>query len=161
MWNNVRQLSTNWTAFHKILLPLLWLALFGYWALTPFLDKAIPLSPHTGDQWFLVMFFLVSTFFILQLAVQIKYVDLAGSELVVRGYTKTIRIPLKDVGRVWGGGRQRSRTIGAALIRFETLVPTEFGNKIVFMPTVRIGYGEHPIVQELSVLVNEAKGVKA
>ena len=29
------------------------------------------------------------------------------------------------------------------------------------MPTVRIGYGEHPIVEELTELVKEAKGIKA
>lgn len=160
MGYTVRQLSTNWTAFHKIVLPLLWLAIIGYWALAPFLNKTIPLIAHTGDQWFLLIIFLVSSFFVFRLVVQIKYVDLDGSELVVTGYTKTIRIPLKDVERVWGSLQIR-RSVMAALIRIETRIPTVFGNRIVFMPTVRIGYGEHPIVQELTELVNESKSVKA
>lgn len=160
MGNTVRQLSTNWTAFHKIALPLLWLACVGYWALEPFVAKAIPLSAHTEDQWFQVVFFLVSSFFILQLAAQIKYVGLAGAELVVTGYAKTIRIPLKDVERVWGSLPGR-RSVTAPLIRVETRKPTVFGSKIVFMPTIRIGYGEHPIVQELADLVKEAKGATA
>lgn len=156
----MRQLSTNWTAFHKIALPLVWLAFVGYWALSPFVDRTIPLSSHTGDQWFQLAFFLGSSFFILQLAAQIKYVGLAGPDLVVTGYAKTIRIPLKDVERVWGSLPIR-RSVTAPLIRVETRKPTEFGSKIVFMPTVRIGYGEHPIVQELADLVKEAKGVTA
>lgn len=156
----VRQLSTLWTAFHKIALPLLWLAFVGYWALTPFMDTAIPLSVHTGDQWFRLAFFVLSSSYLLQLAARIKYVALAGSELVVTGYAKSIRVPLKEVAKVSGGLKGR-RSVSASLIHVKFEKPTEFGREIIFMPTVRIGYGEHPIVQELTDLVKEAKGGKS
>jgi hypothetical protein len=155
----MRQLSSNWTSFFKIPFPMLWVGCLGYVALGPFLHTPAKVG-HSETDWVNLGLFAVASIFVLRFAAGIKYVALSGNELLIGNYGKTIRVPLKDIEHVWGG-RRLGRWFTSALIRFQTRVPTEFGSEISFMPTWTFSFGQHPLVEELTDLVREAKGLES
>ena len=136
---------------------MLWTAVVGIMALKSFFHQDIPSRGHTGDEWNILAIFIIGALYFWHLALRIKYVSLDGKDLVIADYGKAIRVPLKDVERVWdNSGMRFSRN--AWVVKFDTRLPTDFGSKIEFMPTLYMGYGQHPVVQELTDLVREAKG---
>ena len=83
MGNTVRQLSTNWTAFYKIALPMLWTGVVGVMALKPFFHQDTSSRAHTGDEWNILAIFIIGALYFWHLALRIKYVSLDGKDLVI------------------------------------------------------------------------------
>ncbi len=150
----MRQISAGTTWVYKLLLPAAMICL----AVSACFDIATGgyLSSR-GLLWNLVNLAIIifTAGFAISWGRELKYVALDGQTLVVSGYFQTIRVPLQDVGHVWGGVRLLNNP--AVYIAFRQLTP--FGSRIAFMPTYYVLFDQHPIVQELTDLVREAKGL--
>jgi hypothetical protein len=152
--NPVRRLSSSWTWLFKVFFPVVSIAVPGYLLLF------VPLPSGTYDQsnWIFLVFVILAAFLFFHKPINMKFVALSGDELLVSGYVKTIRVPLRDVERIWSDRTRSSRDI--QLLRFETRVPTPFGSQIAFMPKLVFGSADipDPMVDELTELVKKATG---
>ena len=91
-------------------------------------------------------FIVVFGTFIWRFDLPLKAVEMDDEALYISNFVREIRVPFRDLEDVRQGfwmARQR------VMIRFRTR--TEFGQRIVFMPTLRwfALYDSHPIVGEL------------
>jgi hypothetical protein len=97
----VRQFSSSWTGFFKLLFPPLWVIATLYVVLPYLLDPAGQWNYRHLDGWGMLALAMVSWAFVCNFALRIKYVSLDGQTLVIRGYHQSIRLPLQDVERIW------------------------------------------------------------
>ena len=74
--------------------------------------------------------------------------------MIVSNYVEEADVPLIDVERVSG-----SVLLSPELVWIHLRRPSTFGQKIVFMPTMRMfhGFSRHPIVAELQGIVEAAR----
>ena len=80
---------------------------------------------------------------------RLKKVSLDGDALLIEEFGRKARVPLRDVEEVTGSILLRPEIVW---LRFRR--PTEFGNRILFMPPYRMfgGFTRHPMVAELRTL---------
>ena len=95
------------------------------------------------------MFLFATVFgsaFIYWALARLKKVALSGSALVISDFKTEISVHLSNVDRVSG-----SLFVTPELAWINFREPTEFGNKVIFMPKIRWfgGFTRHPIVEEL------------
>lgn len=139
-----RRLSSLQTFFMKIIFPALWIPLFGLGPLMMFLGGFE--SPEQPPKWIFLFFWLAGSAFIYWSCIRLKEVSVDDDFLYVSNYLKEIIIPLSEIydvtENVW-------INIHPVTIRLKS--PSEFGDKIVFMPTVRFFafFSSHPVVSEL------------
>jgi hypothetical protein len=135
-----RPISSVWTHFYKVVFPAVWLGVLG----VPFLSE----GPST--RWFLapVLIFAVALYWIL--ISPLKRVWIGDKAFYVSNYRKEIQIPFSQVGKV-----TCNSLINIQPITIHFHADTEFGRKVVFMPTVSLSsfLGVHPMVDELRDLI--------
>jgi len=135
-------ISSGLTAVYKFVFPAAWLLFFGFIIVSSVLAN----DPR---QWVFLGVLVLCTFFICWLCCPLKHVAIDGSDLVISNYRRTIRVPVSDIDDVT---ENVMINIHPVWIHFRK--PTEFGPKIMFMPTVRMFalFSSHPVVANLKAL---------
>ncbi|HEY4128297.1 MAG TPA: hypothetical protein VGN70_09650 [Gammaproteobacteria bacterium] len=142
----MRQLSTSWTWYFKFLQPVLW----------PVFATLAMLSDPSLRTWSFSVLPVLGAGYFWWLAYTIKEVSLDGTSLVITDYGRTVRVSLQDVERVW----QKSRWQRGITVHIGLRTASRFGSDILFMPKLGMGYGQHPLIQELTDKIREAKGLE-
>jgi hypothetical protein len=153
-----RNLSSAWTVIHKVVFPAVWIGGFALGTACLFLAEPRTRSgapPPPEMRWFFLAATVLGSAFLYWFGMRLKKVALDGDRLIISEFGREIEVPLRDVERVTG-----SILMNPELIWLRFRRPTEFGTKIVFMPTTRFlgGYSRHPLVEELRTLVAQASG---
>jgi len=137
-----RRLSSLQTALVKFIYPALWI-LFGLGPLMSFFGADTPLK------WIFLVVWVGGFAFSYWSCVRLKKVSIDDDFLYVSNFIKEISIPLSEIydvtENVWF-------SIHPVTIHLRS--QSEFGDKIVFMPTTRLFpfFSSHPVVSELKDL---------
>ena len=139
-----RPVSSSLTVIYKFIFPSLWIGMFGLGAVLSFSD---------GDDsaWHFLVALCVGACAFCFLLFPLKIVHIVPGSIVVSNFFKTIQVPFSQISNVteW-----RWINIRPVWIHFKE--PTEFGTKIMFMPTLHLWpFRAHPIVGELKRLSQE------
>ena len=148
MNENPRTLSSAQTFFMKLVFPILWISMFGAGTLGLWsgvlLGRAGAGAP-TWMKWQFLAIWVAGSAFILWSCASLKRVRIDREFLYNANDRREIMVPLRSVE---AGTENRWINIHPVTVRFR--VPTEFGQQIKFMPTVRFwGWSTHPVVDEL------------
>ena len=148
-----RTLSSLQTIPIKLFFPLLWIFALGL-AVSRFF--VISKSADRDEGWVFVFILLFITASVWP-SVRLKVISVDDHNLNILNYTKEIAVPLSEILNVtqssWLSLRGESVTI---YLRS----PSEFGNKIEFLPKARLwAFGQHPVVRELKSLAAKAPSV--
>ncbi len=137
-----RTISSSMTVIYKFVFPTVWIGGFVAGTVAMFIADM-------PQKWHFLGALILGGSIIGWLCVPLKRVEIDGAELVVSNFFRTIRVPLLDISRVT---ENVLINIHPVWIYFSS--PTEFGTKILFMPTSRwfAFFSSHPIVGELRSL---------
>ena len=131
----------------KFVFPAIWIPVFGFGVVMMFLGGI-----KSGDflaKWAFLFVWLVGFAIIWWSCVRLKDVSVDENFLYVSNYFKEVSIPLSEIydvtENVW---------VNMHPVTIHLKSPSEFGDKIVFMPTVRMFalFSSHPVVNELKEL---------
>jgi hypothetical protein len=147
-----RVISSGQTFLMKWIFPVCWIGAFVITTIFLFQgwDRVFDAPPRPPDYPLLKWIFLVATLvgsgFVYWSAMRLKRVALTDRALVISNYLREITVPLEDVV-----GVSENRWLNTHPVTIYFRRPTEFGDSIVFMPTVRWfdPFGSHPIVAQL------------
>ncbi len=141
-----KKISSKLTIIYKFIFTILWIGGFGAGAL-------IGLVNEEKDKWqFLILWFLGS-FFLWWFCARLKKVEIENDYLIISNYFRTIKVPISEIENISENIFINPHHIW---IRFKN--PTEFGRKIIFMPTIVSIFSAHPIVKELKHLSEGKSG---
>jgi hypothetical protein len=150
-----RQLSSRMTLFYKVIFPTIWIGGFALGTALMFLSPdAWNPNPHLREvRWIFLLASIVGTGLIYWSCIRMKEVWLTQNSLVLSNYLREITVPLQQIERVSG-----SILMSPELVWIHFRRTTPFGNRIIFMPKLRLlsGFSPHPVVDELRQLVKEA-----
>ena len=144
------KLSSSLTFYHKVLLPALWVIGFGLGTLAiwfDFFDQ--PSKPDEEIKLIFSAVWIVGSAIMLRDTYRLKTVIVDNDDLVVKDFTRVVRIPLRDINHI-----SESRFFNPKTISITVNPPCEFGDKIVFIPRFTFHFSfillrEHPIVLKL------------
>ena len=152
-YNMDDRLSSSLTVYHKMLLPALWIAGFGFGTLAIWLGHFDqPSQPPEEVKLLFLLSWIIGSVFMLRDTVRLKTVDLGINDLIIKNFTGVIRVPLRNVNHV-----SESRLSSPKTISLTVYPPCEFGDRITFIPklTFQMSFRllrEHPIVTRLRAL---------
>jgi len=136
-----------------VLLPSLGISFFSIGVISAFLgnDSRASAAPPT---FFLFAAWILGTAFLYWFCARLKSVSIDGEFLHVSNYLKEIAIPLSNIYFV-----TENKWVNIHPVTIHLRTPSEFGNKITFMPKTRLFpfFGSHPVVKELKALPNVEK----
>ena len=114
-------------------------------------------GPDAPPKWLFLFIWLAGSAFIYWGCVRLKEVSVDTEFLYVSNYIKEITIPLSEIFDV-----TENLWLNIHPVTIHLKSPSEFGAKIVFMPTVRFFslFSSHPVVSELKELAR-AKNMTA
>lgn len=142
-----RQLSSHQTILVKFVYPGLFIPSVGMVAIATLIGSSQSLlSP---DRWIFFVFWIVFSVFWLFSSAGYKHVSVDDDYLYVSNYLRETVIPLSDIydvtENVW---------LNTHPVTIHLKSPSEFGDKIVFMPTTRYFtfFNSHPVINELKQL---------
>ena len=138
-----RTLSSYQTILVKFVLPMFWIPIFGGVTMTMFVR-----SFEEPMKWMFLLIWISGSVFFLWDLKRLKAVSVDDDFLYVSNYLKEITIPLSDIydvtENVW---------LNSHPVTIHLKFPSEFGDKIVFMPKPRFSFfSSHPVVNELKQL---------
>jgi len=142
-----RRLSSLETVLMKVIFPGFWIPLFGIASLTMFLR---PIEGHDSEpKWMFLLIWLAGFAFIYWSCIRLKEVSVDENFLYVSNYLKEVAIPLSEIEDV-----TENVWINIHPVTIHLKSRSVFGDKIVFMPTVRFFafFSSHPVVAELKEL---------
>ena len=134
----------------KIVFPGFWISMWGFVTVMMFLRGVEDADP--AAKWICLFAWVVGSAFIYWSSIRLKEVSVDDNFLYVSNYLKEISIPLSDIydvtENVW---------VNIHPITIHLKSPSEFGDKIVFMPKTRFFalFSSHPVVKELKVLARK------
>jgi hypothetical protein len=144
-----RTLSSAWTFFLKFIFSAIWITAFGGVTLAMFVvhfrdPSGAPPPEHI--KWLFLTAWLFGSAFIYWSTIRLKRVRMDDQALYISNFRQEIRVELRDIASV-----SENRWVNSHPITVEFHRRTEFGDRVVFMPTVRwwAGWRPHPIVAEL------------
>jgi len=150
---NERTLSSAQTFWMKFVFPAIWISMFGLGTLGLFLGafRGFDNSPAPGGmKWGFLAAWIAGTIFIYWGCARLKKVRIEDSAIYVSNYLKEIRIPFDAVADV-----TENRWINIHPVTIHLRSATEFGDRITFMPKIRIfSWQSHPVVAELQELAH-------
>lgn len=151
-----RRLSSLQTVLMKIVFPALWIPMWAVGTLTLFLG-GLQGGDTAALKWVFLCGWVAGSAFIYWGCIRLKDVSVDDNYLYVSNFLKEISIPLSEIYDVTENVWLNTHPVTIHLKR-----PSEFGDKIIFMPTVRYFsfYGSHPVVAELKELAR-SKSVAA
>jgi hypothetical protein len=131
----------------KVILPVLWIPVWGFGTLTMFLGGF-----HGADappKWLFLFGWIIGSAFIYWSCIRLKEVSVDDDFLYVSNYLKEISIPLSQISDV-----TENIWLNIHPVTIHLKAPSEFGDKIVFMPKTRFFafFSSHPVVAELKRL---------
>ena len=131
----------------KFVFPAFWIPSLGLGTLSVFLGGFE--GPDPPPKLLFLFAYVAGAVFIWWSCVRLKQVSVDNNFLYVSNYIKEIAIPLSEIHDVT---ENRWVNIHPVTIRLKS--SSEFGDKIVFMPTVRFFafFSSHPVVSELKEL---------
>jgi len=136
-----RTLSSAWTFWAKVLFPTIWVFAFGY---VTFLWSGGPLQTKIV---FMVVW-IAGTMSILWAYARLKRVRVDERQLYVSNYLREIDVPFSAITNV-----KQNRWINSRPITIYFRHATQFGDKVTFMPKLRISFWRiDPVVNELRQL---------
>jgi len=108
-----------------------------------------PGASDASAKWIFLFACLSGTAFIYWSCMRLKAVSVDDNYLYVSNYMREISIPLSEVSDV-----TENVWLNIHPVTIHLKSPSEFGDKIVFMPTVRFFafFSSHPVVSELKRL---------
>lgn len=144
----LRRISSRWTAFYKFVFPVL----FAIGCVNVFFLIGPPWAIrglNSAQDWFVYVIPFLFVGFTVWLGWGLRRVTIGAPnrQLYVSNYRKEISIPFSEIANVTEFRFSDPRRITIHLHN-----ETEFGKKIVFLGTYRLGgwlAGPHPIVDEL------------
>ena len=142
-----RRLSSLQTVLMKIVYPVMWIPSFG------FVTFMMPFDGPNGrdfpPKWLFMVGFVASAVFVYWSCVRLKEVSVDDQFLYVSNYLKEVSIPLSEIYDV-----TENKWINIHPVTIHLKSPSEFGEKIVFMPKTRsfAFFSSHPVVNELKKL---------
>ena len=144
-----RRLSSLQTVLMKIVFPAIWIPLWGFGILTMFsggFDVA-----DAATKWLFLVAWVVGCAFIYWSCIRLKEVSVDDNFLYVSNYLKEISIPLSEIYDV-----TENMWLNSHPVTIHLQSPSEFGDKITFMPKVRLFsfLSSHPVVDELKELAS-------
>ena len=145
---NGRTLSSAQTFWMKFLFPTIWISGWGLGTLALFLGAFrgpdnTPAPPEM--KWGFLAGWVAGITFMYWACARLKRVRVEDSAIFVSNYLKEIRIPFDAIAAV-----TENRWINTHPITIHLRSATEFGDRIIFMPKIRIfGWRSHPVVTEL------------
>jgi hypothetical protein len=147
-----RRISSAQTFVIKFLCPALWIGGFAFVTLLLFRQPDGAADP--AMKWVFLLVTLVGTAFLFHFCVRLKRVVMDDTSLRVSNYREEIQVPLQDIERV-----TELRWVNIHPVTIHLVRPTDFGDRIVFMPTFRIfSWAAHPVVAELRSAAARARG---
>jgi hypothetical protein len=150
---NARTLSSAQTFWMKFVFPTLWISMFGLGTLALFLDafRGPDNTPPSPDmKWGFLAAWAAGTVFIYWACARLKRVRVEDSTIYVSNYLKEIRIASDAIAAV-----TENRWLNIHPVTIHLRSATEFGDRITFMPKMRIfGWRSHPVVAELRELAH-------
>jgi hypothetical protein len=149
----MQTISSAWTFSAKFIFPVVWISGFGLATIVPWLggfhDRNDVLPPPQLKFVFLVVWILGSTF-ILWASAGLKRVRIDERHLQVSNYLREICIPFTAIIDV-----KQNRWINSRPVAIYFRDPTEFGDRVTFMPKQRFRimfWRNDPVVDELKQL---------
>ena len=140
-----KQISSETTIVWKYVFPGLWVSFMGLAAIAAGFQAA------REPGWSLtVLGWTIASGYLIWFARRLKFVSIDDDFLYVSKFRKQIQIPLTDIQRV-----KENFWASPKLITLTLNQPSEFGTKIVFVPTSLMfaALRSHPIVQEIEIAV--------
>jgi hypothetical protein len=129
------QISSSWTLFLKLVVPILWTTVFGLFAIASLVTSNINIGdlPITSFRIGNIFFFLLGLWVIYKTVYKLKRVDMDGEYAYITNYLKNIRYPIQDIEKL---------EIGARLLFFynSTIIlkgEGSFGSRIPFVLSKR------------------------
>jgi hypothetical protein len=148
-----RKLSSAQTFWMKFVIPAIWISMFGLGTLGLFLGAfrgPDDLPPPGAMKWGFLAGWIVGTIFIYRECARLKRVRIEDSAIYVSNYLKEIRIPFNAIADV-----TENRWLNIHPVTIHLRSATEFGDRITFMPKIRIfSWRSHPVVAELRELAH-------
>ena len=144
----IRNVSSIQTFLVKWIFPLFWILIFGYGTVMLWLNKFD--QPQQVDAIYMKLLFLiifiVGTTTLAIFSFPLKRVRMDSKYLYISNFLTEIRVPFTSISDV-----TENRWINTHPVTVHFRTSTQFGRKIVFMPTARwfAFLSSHPIVAEL------------
>ncbi|MGP0092592.1 MAG: hypothetical protein ACLPKB_22015 [Xanthobacteraceae bacterium] len=153
----VRTISSGQTIFVKFIFPVIWIGGFGLGTLALWLAPmhARGGAPPPEMKWVFLAVWTFGTAFILWLSAGLKRVCLDEATIYISNYVREISVPLNLIEDV-----TENRWINIRPVTIKFRHPTDFGDKVTFMPRTRVFWPgkPNPIVAELQALANGRGG---
>jgi hypothetical protein len=150
---NERTISSDWTFSMKFVFPTIWISMIGMGTLLSFFGGLYGRdnqAPPEFIKWQLLGILIAGTVFIWWSCARLKKVRISNDAIYVSNFRQEVRIPFDAIQEVT---ENRWINIHPITICFRKATP--FGDRIVFMPTIRLfGWQSHPILGELRQLAH-------
>ena len=143
-----KAISSSLTFFYKCILSTLWIGLFGLATFTQIGSRNIE------GMLFLIVW-VAGTLFIYWGCIRLKHVKINQENIYISNYFKTIAVPLSEIKQL---SENCFINIHPIWITFHN--PTDFGQKIMFMPKFSFNTFillSHPIIDELLTSIKHKK----
>src|SRR5690348_12502056 len=142
-----RRLSSLQTILVKIVLPGIWIPVWGFGVWAAFPSRVVTSDP--AIKWVFLLVWLASSVGMYWTSMRLKDVSVDDNFLYVSNYLKEIALPLSDIYDV-----TENRWLNTHPVTIHLKSPSEFGDKIVFMPKTRpfAFWSSHQVVKELKLL---------
>jgi hypothetical protein len=142
-----RRLSSLQTFFAKVIFPVVWLTMWGSGTFAMFFGRTG--RPDEPSKWLFLFVGCAAAVFLYRSIVPLKAVSVDERFLYVSNYVREISIPLSQIYKV-----TENRWLNHHPVTIHLRLPSEFGDKIVFMPKTRFFafWSGHPVVAELEAL---------
>lgn len=132
----------------KFLLPATWIPFWGFGTLMLFFGGFKDGDPDL--KWLFLFGWIIGSVIIYWTCIGLKAVRVDDNFLYASNYLKEISIPLSQIYDV-----TENIWVNIHPVTIHLKSPSEFGDKIVFMPKARVFvfFNPHPVVNELKELV--------
>lgn len=152
----MKSLSSAQTFVMKIVFPIFWIVLFGAGMIAMWSGALHGRNgaPPPAIKWQFLCAWIIGSAFILWFSAALKRVRVDARNLYVSNYLREAAIPLRNIESV-----TENRWINVHPVTVHFRAPTEFGQKITFMPKVRFlaFWSSHPVVSELEQLAKSSR----
>ena len=144
-----KTVSAETTVVWKYVFPGLWIPFMGVGAIA----AGFQIAKEPGWSLF-VLGWIIASGYLIWFARRLKFVSIDEDFLYVSQFRKQIQIPLSQVQRVKENFWARPKLVTLILNH-----PSEFGTKIVFVPTplAFAAFRSHPIVHEIERAVQRRR----